>query len=236
MAIPYVEPRRSLADSVEIIRAMFQGTSVTYSGKRYQVSDVKLSIPLEELQVPIYLGVVGTKNLELAGEVADGVLLSVMTSPAYVRYACDRIQHGMAKQGRSVPDFDVQAYLLFSIDKDRDRGRNAIRPFIGSLVGMAGFFGPDPLLTSTGLDPKELKPLTEGALRGEDVGHLVSDWIVDTFTISGTPEDCQERLGQLISAGLTSPVVFETPGLDFRETLANVQKYILPYFPSQRAQ
>ncbi len=228
MGIPYLQPRRSLQEAIEIIRAMLQGNSISYAGQRFQVSDVKFAFQPAVRDVPIYLGVVGPKNLELAGQVGDGVLLSVMTSPAYVRYALEQICQGARKKGRKLDNLDVQAYLLISIGKDRVQARNAIKPFIGMLLGMAGFFGPDPILTCTGVPLEEIKPLTELALKGENVAPLVSDWMLDTFTISGTPEECQERLNLLIEAGLTSPVAFEVPGVSFEETIRSVKKYLWP--------
>lgn len=228
MGIPYLQPRRSLQEAVEIIRAMLRGDSVSYPGQRFQVSDVKFAFQPTVRDVPIYLGVVGPRNLELAGELADGLLLSVMTSPAYVRYALEQVKRGADKRDRNLVNFDVQAYLLISIGRERTKARNAIKPFIGTLIGMAGFFGPDPILTCTGLPLEEIKPLTEKALKGEDVSLLVSDWMLDTFTISGTPEECQERLNLLVEAGLTSPVAFEVPGVGFEETIGNVKKYLWP--------
>lgn len=226
MGIPYVQPRRSLQEATEIIRAMLRGDSVSFAGQRFQVSDTKFAFPPAVREVPIYLGVVGPKNLELAGEIADGVLLSVMTSPAYVRYAREQIQRGANKRGRRLDNFDIQAYLLISIGKDRTQARNAIKPLIGTFIGMAGFFGPDPILTCAGLSREEIRPLTELALKGENVAPLVTDWMLDTFTISGTPEECRERLEMLFQAGLTSPVAFETPSVDFEETIRNVTRYL----------
>ena len=226
MGLPYVKPRRSLEEATEIIRRMLRGESVSLCGQRFQVADVKFSISPLNCDVPIYFGVVGPKNLELAGETADGVLLSVMTSPAYVRYAREKIQQGANKRGRKLENFDIQAYLLISMGRDRVHARNAIKPLIGSFIGMAGFFGPDPILTCTGLSPEEIKPLTELALKSENVAPLVTDWMLDTFTISGTPEECRERLDLLFEAGLTSPVAFETPGINFEETLGNVTEHL----------
>jgi len=226
MGIPYVQPRRSLQEAVTIIRGMMRGESLHFSGQRFQARDVKFAFSPQVPDVPLYLGVVGPKNLELAGEIADGVLLSVMTSPAYVRYARTRILEGAKNAGRKIDQFDLQAYLLISVGEDRDRARNAIKPLIGSFIGMAGYYGPDPILTCTGLTPEQIKPLTDLAVKGEDVSPLVTDWILDTFTISGTPEECRERLELLYEAGLTSAVAFETPGINFEDTIRNLVKHL----------
>ncbi len=230
MGIPYLKPRRSLQEAIEVIRAMLRGESVSYVGQQFKLSEVKFSFSPQVNKVPLYLGVVGPKNLELAGEMADGVLLSVMTSAAYIRYAKEKIAQGAKKADRDVSEFDIQAYLLFSIDRDRRTARERIKPFIGTLLGMAGFFGPDPLLTCTGIPLEEIKPLTDRALKGEDVSPLVSDWMLDTFTIAGAPDECLERFQALVQAGLTSAVAFETPGINFEDTIKSVHEHLFPFY------
>lgn len=226
MNIPYLKPQRSLREAVEIIKPMLRGEAVTYAGQQFNVSEVKFAFSSVARQVPIYLGVVGPKNLELAGEIADGVVLSVMTSPQYVRYALEQIRRGARKMERNIDNLDVQAYLLVSIDEDRKRARDAIKAFVGTLIGMAGLYGANPILTCTGLPVEEIRPLTEVALKGGDTSPLVSDWMLDTFTISGTVDECQERLHRLLEAGLTSPVAFETPGTNFEQTIRYVKEFL----------
>jgi 5,10-methylenetetrahydromethanopterin reductase len=227
MGIPYGKPRKSLQEAVYIVQAMLRGEGVTFQGEQFQATNIKFAYA-PVTPASIYLGVIGPKNLELCGEVADGLLLSLLTSPQYVRYAVERVRAGASKKGRSLEDFDIQAYLIISIDKDRQRAREAVRRFCGTMIGYGGMFFADPILTCTGMTMEQIQPICQAVMSGQDPGPLVTDWMLDTFTISGTPEECQERLRLLFEAGLTAPVAFEIPGTDFGDTIQKIREHLFP--------
>src|SRR5215813_7052438 len=87
LGIPYAKPAAAMRETIEIVRALFAGGDVTYAGKVFKISNLNLHFGPPRAQVPTFLGVLGPKNLEMAGQIADGLILSVMTSPAYTRYA-----------------------------------------------------------------------------------------------------------------------------------------------------
>ena len=63
---------------MEIIRRLFRGERLSYNGRVFQTSNVRLNFHPPRLEVPIHLGVMGPKNLELAGEIADGASRAVL--------------------------------------------------------------------------------------------------------------------------------------------------------------
>jgi alkanesulfonate monooxygenase SsuD/methylene tetrahydromethanopterin reductase-like flavin-dependent oxidoreductase (luciferase family) len=66
--------------------------------------------------------------------------------------------------------------------------------------------------------------------RGDTPAEMISDWIIDTFAIAGSPERCRESLARLFDAGLTSPVFFEVPGVPPERTIRDVHRYLMPHF------
>ena len=59
---------------------------------------------------------------------------------------------------------------------------------------------------------------------------MVTDEMLDTFTIAGSPARCRENLSRLIEAGVTSPVFFEVPGVPPDQTMDDAHRHLLPYF------
>jgi len=127
LKIPYAKPTAAMRECIEIIRRFLRGEELTYSGKVFQTERIKLSFKLARAEIPIHLGVIGPKNCELTGEVADGLLLSVMSSPAYVKFAMEHVRRGLAKAGRDARDFPVGAYILSSISEDERAARDRIK-------------------------------------------------------------------------------------------------------------
>lgn len=66
------------------------------------------------------------RALRLSGEVADGTVLSVLSSPAYVEWARERIREGMEVAGRD-GNHRVATFALYSVDHDSGRAKRAAR-------------------------------------------------------------------------------------------------------------
>src|SRR5205085_1255285 len=112
---PFDKPLTRLREYVEVIRPLLRGEQVTYSGETVSLDGARIEDLLSEAgaiespgaALPLYLGVTGPRALELAGEVADGVLLNVALPTAYVERALEAIERGARRAGRSLADVDV---------------------------------------------------------------------------------------------------------------------------------
>jgi 5,10-methylenetetrahydromethanopterin reductase len=228
--IPYRKPTVAMREAIEIVRALIAGGDVNYSGQVFQVSNLNLRFRPPRNAVPAYLGVMGPKNLEMAGEIGDGILLSAMSSPAYVRYALDHVRRGAARVGRSLNGFDVAALLFISIADDERAARTAVKPFMAMLLSfMAG--QPDhPIISTAGVSVAQVLQIAEAAAKGQDATALISEEMVDAFAIAGSPERCREGLARIVEAGVTSPVAFEIAGVDPEVTIRAVHTHLMPHF------
>ena len=181
-------------------------------------------------EIPIYLGVIGPKNCELTGEVADGLLLSVMSSPAYVKFAMEHVRRGLAKSGRDARDFAVGAYLLSSISEDERAARDRLRPLVAFFISLMAPQPNTPIFAAAGLPADTIRAFGESFARGKVPVDMVTDEMLDTFTIAGSPARCRENLPRLIEAGMTAPVFFEVPGIPPQQTMDDAQRHLMPYF------
>lgn len=209
LGIHFRRPLARLRESVELLRPLLAGEHVEHDGAAYQVR-AGLDFKVERPRPPIVLGVKGRRALALAGEIADGVLLSVLSSPAYVEWARERI-------GAPLP---VGAYVAFSCDSDGEAARAALQPFVARFLGI---HGDHDITRVAGLDPELAVRFREGLLTGRPSVDLVTDEIVSTFTVAGTPDECAAAVARFRDAGLDSLVVRDDGDGDVSELLTRAQ-------------
>jgi 5,10-methylenetetrahydromethanopterin reductase len=229
MGLGSPRPGAAIEEAVEVIRRLLRGEKVTFAGKVFHTDRIGLSFKSPQPEIPIYLGVLGARNLATAGRIADGVMLSALTSPAYARFAAEKIRAAAESAGRS-ERLELGAFLLTSISEDERAAREAIKPLLAVMISLVAAQPPTPLFTEAGMDPDELRGFAETYARGELPVRLVTDAIIDTFAIAGGPERCAAALQEIIDAGVTHPVFFETPGIPAEETIRAVHKYLMPRF------
>ena len=91
-----------LEETVGAVRALLAGESVSAEGRYVRLRGVALDHP-PATAPPVSVGVRGPRSLHLAGRVADGTVLDWLSTPAYVRWARERIDAGRAEAGRAEP-------------------------------------------------------------------------------------------------------------------------------------
>jgi 5,10-methylenetetrahydromethanopterin reductase len=230
MRIPYTKPGTAMREAVDIVRRMLRNEPVSFEGKVFRTHQAKLSFPSPRADLPVHLGVLGPKNLEMAGEIADGVLLSGMTSAAYARFAVEHVRRGAERAGRRLADLEIGAFLLVSISEDERAARRAVKPFLATLLGLLAAEPQSPLVAVPGTPAHELAQIGEALAQGKSPVDLVSDWMIDTFAIAGSPARCRERLADMVAAGVDHPIAFEVPGVDPEETIRAVHEHLMPHF------
>jgi len=223
-------PGVAIRESVELIRKILRGERVTFEGKVFRTHNVGLSFKAPPSEAPVYLGVLGPKNLAMAGRIADGVILSAMTSPAYARFAAENIRNGAQAAGRG-GDIKIGAFVLASIAEKEGEAREAIKPLLAALISLMGASQPDcTFFASARLDPDEARRFAEIYRTGELPVRLVTDAIIDTFAIAGSPDRCRAGLEELLQAGVTHPIFFEIPGVPAEQTIQAVHRHLMPHF------
>lgn len=201
-------------ESMEIMRQIFSGKAFEYKGALYESSMPAYDRAAGGLRtnIPIYVGATGPFMQKLSGRESDGMLLAGLTSPAFVRYACNNMQEGAEKVGRKLPPgFPVGGVILCACSKDGAKARNATRPYTGTyVVNKIRNIKNDVILAGSGLPDSAWEPFRKAIKEGtqDKVTHLVTDEMMRRFTvISGTPEDCLEITQELVDAGMNLPLL-----------------------------
>ena len=75
-----------MREVVTALRGLLGNETVSLDGYHVQLDGVELDYVYQERRakdVPIYIGATGMQMMELAGEIADGVVLNYLVDPAY---------------------------------------------------------------------------------------------------------------------------------------------------------
>jgi 5,10-methylenetetrahydromethanopterin reductase len=202
---PFDQPLTRLREYVEVMRLLLRGEPVDYAGAAVHLAGARLEMEPCRQDIPIHLGVTGPKALELAGEIADGVMLNGFLPPAYVRRARDRIAAGAARAGRSPGAIDVSMALITAVDDDGNAARDTARPFVA--MYLTGF--PN-IAREMGFDEDEMRRVRAAVEAGgiEAGAAAVSDAMVTAVTVAGTPEECLARIADYRAAGVGLPILF----------------------------
>ncbi|MEU6063332.1 MULTISPECIES: LLM class flavin-dependent oxidoreductase [Streptomyces] len=93
-------PLTLLREHLDALRALLRGERLTVDGRYVKLEDVGLDWPPEG-PVAVFAGATGPRTLRLAGEAADGTILTAATSPDGVRRARRLIDEGRGSAGRT---------------------------------------------------------------------------------------------------------------------------------------
>lgn len=151
--------------------------------------DSVLRFPLDR-PVPVYVGAMGPKMLEMAGRHADGVL-PLLYPPE--RYAVVRPQ---VLAGAGSRDVDLPACFWVSVSDDAAAGRAA-------LAEKLAYYGPSisaEMLAGSGLRPQDFAPAAELAQRGRVAAALIDDRML-SLGVAGDVADVVARCRALVRLG-----------------------------------
>jgi len=205
--IPWDYPVSRTREYVMILRRVLSGERVTHEGKFYRPRGFQLSMPAPK-RVPLYLAAVNPRMLQLAGEVADGVLLAWLPA-SQVPHSLAEIARGAERAGRSLSDIDLGCYIHTAVTRDREQTLKHLRRV---LVGycqantyIQGFrrFGYGAILDEVHARWQA------GDRAGAEAA--IPESMVDDLYVMGTPEECRAHIARFIQAGIQLPVVAVPP-------------------------
>ncbi|HKW60814.1 MAG TPA: LLM class F420-dependent oxidoreductase, partial [Candidatus Dormibacteraeota bacterium] len=129
---------------VAVVRKALAREKVEFHGETIELplpdgpgKALKLTVRPVQEQIPIFLAVLGPKNVALAGEIADG-WLPVFFSPEHTRALRGPLEEGAARAGRSLDGFRICPSVNVMISDDLETARNMMRPILALYVGGMG--------------------------------------------------------------------------------------------------
>ena len=210
----YEKTVTAMREYVTIVRRILAGENVTFEGEVFRVKNFQLHMAPPAKPIPIYMAAIGPKMLQLAGEIADGVLGYFYSLPYLEQVVLPNLEIGAKRAGRSLTrdSFDIAAGLPCIITDD-DSG---LRLNKGQVVMFATAAGSSPFyaesIARAGFQD-ELRRIQELVARKDAKGAVecVSDEMADAFTVSGTPEHARARIAAYRKAGATTVALNPSP-------------------------
>jgi alkanesulfonate monooxygenase SsuD/methylene tetrahydromethanopterin reductase-like flavin-dependent oxidoreductase (luciferase family) len=202
-----LQPRSSLTamrECVTTVRALLDGQEVTLDGRCFTLDRVRLTY-VPDAPVPLYTGVLGPKMMRLSGEIADGNVLSVLSMPAYVRWARERVEEGARAAGRT-GQRGLTAFAFFAVGADGVRAKRELRPSVAFYLAAGG---RNALTDAYGISEELEAMLAAGGATA--VEREMPDRWLDDLAVAGDPDECAEKVRRLLDAGADSVVLFPMP-------------------------
>lgn len=198
--------RAHVKETVNVLKELLKNKRVTYEGKYFSLNDVKLDFSVSN-NIPIYLAAVNFKMLELAGEVADGVLLTAGCSPKYVSVARRRVETSIKNRGGLPSQFDVAAIILTSISRNSHKAKNSARKIIASLLTRPS--RAKLMLDEEQTNTQKFKKFEKLALSGDvdKASNYLTFDVIDSLSASGTINECAYKIKQYQECGVDLPIL-----------------------------
>jgi len=136
------EARQALSEAVDIIRASWTGEPFQYAGQHYQVPDAQPG-PRPAHDVGIWLGVVGSRAVRLAGAKADGWSVSApYVPPPRLAELGDILTESAREAGRD-PDRIVRLYHVMGLitPESQDTFHGPKERWVDTLTALYSDFG-----------------------------------------------------------------------------------------------
>jgi 5,10-methylenetetrahydromethanopterin reductase len=188
-------PLGTLREAIGIARTLLRGETIQHDGQRFKISGRRLANGAQD--VPLFLAASGPQMLELAGAIADGVLLSAATSPAFIRWTLDLVRKGEETSGRKIKK---TALVYVSTDDDETVAHDRLRRTLGFIL-RGQHHARNLSLAGTSLDQEALA----AAYAREDwesVRALVSDDVVRNHAASGTTDQFNRAINGYENVGI----------------------------------
>ena len=221
---------------IQSVRELLAGKSVDFGGTPGRLGYAS------GRRIPVLMAASGPKAIEVAGEVADGVLLLVGSNRGIVETALGHLERGARRAGRKVDDLEVIWAVRTATMKTTEEARRMARPTAvhwGILRWGGYWLGPAGLT----LPPLEIPAAVHQVY--PDLSHA-HDWeaaikatsfvpdevvaqLCDAIGLIGTPEDCAARVVELAKLGVRN--LYLMPLLTFAPPEAEVAAFRDTVFP-----
>lgn len=183
-----------LEGAVGTLRSLTSGNAVTLDTAP---APVRITYASTDTAVPVYLAASGRRMLDLAGRIADGVVLLAGADPDAIRMSLAQVASGETAAGRRAGSVQRVLWLPIAVEDDSSQAQKLVRPHVARTA-----LRPHPVP----LPPQLVDEVSELRVRYDyyqhmstSAGHaeLVSAELTERFAVAGDPATVLMKLREL---------------------------------------
>lgn len=216
-----------LQNAIRVFRELTSGKQIEYDGQSIQMT-------WGNGAPPVWIAGYGPKVLEMAGRVADGIILQ-FADPHLIAWCLGFVKEGAQAAGRDFKKIEIMAAAPVWMSDDLEVARERVRWFpalvSNHVVDLISRYKPEEL-------PAELTSYVRN--RGgydythhcevdSDNANFVSDEVIDRFCVIGSAQAHRDKLKTLAKIGVTQFNLYLMCG-DEESTVDQYQREVLPAF------
>ncbi len=217
--VPYAKPWGRTREYIEVVRGIIAREGpVEHHGEHYEIpleggegKALKLNFHPLRNEIPVFVGAIGRKSVEMAAEICDGWIPIFFSVDAFEQTWGEHLEAGFAKGGRQRSDLEVSPSLQVAIDGDLEAAKNVVK------AGLVLYFG--------GMGSRKTNFYVDLAHRfgfgevadevqqrfqdGDKAGafEAMPDEIVEATSLVGTEAEVAKRVERFRSAGIDRLIV-----------------------------
>ncbi|MEF8775954.1 MAG: TIGR04024 family LLM class F420-dependent oxidoreductase [Haloarculaceae archaeon] len=194
--VDYDRPLRRTRETIEVVREVLSGETVTYDGDIFNLAGFRLRSDPPARTPPIDAGGMGPTSVELAGRFADG-WHALMLTPDGLRERLADLRRGADLGDRDPSEIRVTLMMGACVDEDPAQARDMIRNHLAFYVGAMGTFYREAL-AQQGYEDTALSVAQEWASGNYEAAQsAIGEELLADLAIVGTPEEAQGQLADL---------------------------------------
>jgi F420-dependent oxidoreductase-like protein len=217
--VDYAKPWGRTREYIEIVRKIVAREGpVEYDGKHYKLplpggqgKALKLNFHPLRNEIPIFVGAIGRKSVEMAAEICDGWIPIFFSIDEMDPVWGEHLEAGFAKGGRTREDLEISPTIQVAIDGDLDAARSVVKAglllYLGGMGSRETNFYVD-LACRFGFE-KEAFNVQELYLAGdrEKAYDAIPDELVAKTSMVGTEAEVAERIEAFAKGGVDRLIV-----------------------------
>jgi 5,10-methylenetetrahydromethanopterin reductase len=215
LGIRLARPVTELRKITEILRQLYQGKQVTIESELMNLNGFSLHIT-NPVKIPIFYGVRGPQMLKLAGEIADGVILSGPIE--YIRQAIEIVDK--AAESKERVECIEKVVWLPTIPTFKGGSEKLAKRVVALVIADT----PDKILELLDIDRERVAKIQRTvARRGlKDGAEFVNQDLIDTFAITGSCRNIVDKFELLGRIGATEVVLGPPFSGEWRDALTEI--------------
>ncbi len=213
-----------LREAIESIRELFNDKEVTVRTDSFAIENVLLSKSMRG-KIPIHVGAGGPRALRLAGEIADGIILTDRVA-SDIETSMKPVTMGLTESSRSRKELEVTNSIVISVDENPERAKDLARPTCAYLVSWVD----DERASDLGFDLERKQRISKYLSAGDEssAARLVDDKMVSTLTVSGKPSECIEKCREHLAHSIDHLAFCEPFGRNAANGISLIARKVIP--------